>query len=243
LWNLQTYLTEGQSRTSWCFLVDFILMNFLEKSYLNVRPGQILNVFMQDVDIPISSRTPLPDDIKQMILVARNYHLRFTALAFSRDIKLKMPVWKHPGMNRELYKKACRRDSATCLRLNHQVRDVQDVLIIADRKTSIARKPHQINPSGIGRKNCGCPACTKDRFQRGCKNPGECIETAKMIINSIFPKWHPTLENLDIHEELALTPTEIAGNDSALDTDTTFSFDPNITLSECAYGFRIFAAE
>ncbi|KAJ6507062.1 hypothetical protein C8R45DRAFT_816779, partial [Mycena sanguinolenta] len=110
-----------------------------------------------------------------------------------------------------------------CLRLNHQVRDVRDALIIADRKTVVARKPHQINPSGTGRKNCGCPACSKDRSQQGCKYPGECIETAKMLINSIFPKWHPTLENFDMHEEVALTPTEMAGNDSALTTESTFS--------------------
>ncbi|KAJ6508809.1 hypothetical protein C8R45DRAFT_803963, partial [Mycena sanguinolenta] len=175
-----------------------------------------------------------------MILAARKYHLRFTALSFPTDIKLKMPIWKHPGINKDLYKKACRRDSATCLRLNHQVRDVQDTLIIADRRTVLARKPHHINPSGIGRRNCGCPPCFQDRSQRGCKNPGECIETAKMLINSIFPRWHPTVENLDLYDELALTPAEVTENEMALDTNNIFAFDPNITLSGWANGFRIF---
>jgi hypothetical protein len=68
LWNLQSYLMQGEGRASWCFFVDFILSN-------------------------------------------------------------------HPGMNKELYKKACRRDSAECLRLDHRVREVQDALKIANRRT------------------------------------------------------------------------------------------------------------
>ncbi|KAJ7243826.1 hypothetical protein B0H12DRAFT_1022828, partial [Mycena haematopus] len=79
LWNLQSYLTQGERRASWCFVIDFILKNFLEKSYLNIRPGQILNAFLQDIHIPISSRTPLPDDIKSMI-VTHLRKLRFSYL-------------------------------------------------------------------------------------------------------------------------------------------------------------------
>jgi hypothetical protein len=70
LWNLQSFLTQGPERASWCYFVDFIIMNFLEKSYLHIQPGQILNVFLQDIHIPIASRTPLPNDIKCMILTA-----------------------------------------------------------------------------------------------------------------------------------------------------------------------------
>jgi hypothetical protein len=86
LWNLQSCLTQGHDRASWCYFDDYILANFSEISYLNVRPGQILNVFLQDVHIPISSRTPLPDDIKRMLLTARKYHLQFTGLSISNDI-------------------------------------------------------------------------------------------------------------------------------------------------------------
>jgi hypothetical protein len=64
LWNLQTYLVEGPARAAWCYFVAFMLKDFLEKSYLTVRPGEIFNVLMQDIHIPISSRTSLPDDIK-----------------------------------------------------------------------------------------------------------------------------------------------------------------------------------
>ncbi|KAJ7833960.1 hypothetical protein B0H14DRAFT_2364026 [Mycena olivaceomarginata] len=96
LWNLQSYLVQGPKRAPWYYFVDYILRTFLEKSYLNVRPGQILNVFLQDVHIPISSKTPLPEDIKRMILAARKYNLKFTGLSITQDVKLKMPIWKHP---------------------------------------------------------------------------------------------------------------------------------------------------
>jgi hypothetical protein len=40
LWNLQMYLVQGKKRATWCYFVDYIIMKFLEKSYLNIRPGQ-----------------------------------------------------------------------------------------------------------------------------------------------------------------------------------------------------------
>jgi hypothetical protein len=162
LWNLQAYLTQGNDRPLWCYFVDYILANFLEKSYLNIRPGEILNIFLQDIHIPISNRTPLPEDIKRMILTARRYNLKFTGLSIANEVKLNMPIWRHPGMKKYEYQRAKRHESAKCLRLNHKVRTVQDTLTIATRRTTNLRKPHQINP-GIGRKNCGCPLCLRDR--------------------------------------------------------------------------------
>jgi hypothetical protein len=55
-------------------------------------------------------------------------------------------------MEKLQYQHACRRNAASCLRLNHQVRTVDNTLTIATRRTIVARKPHQISPSGIGRK-------------------------------------------------------------------------------------------
>ncbi|KAJ7814284.1 hypothetical protein B0H14DRAFT_2273959, partial [Mycena olivaceomarginata] len=48
LWNIQSYLTQGPKRALWCYFVDYILEKFSETSYLNLRPGQVLNVFLQD---------------------------------------------------------------------------------------------------------------------------------------------------------------------------------------------------
>ena len=47
------------------------------------------------------------------------------------------------------------------------------------------------------------------------------------------------MDNLDLHDELALTPAEKAENDMELDMDRLFAFDPNMTLSDMNHGFRI----
>jgi hypothetical protein len=112
LWNFQSYLVQGDKRASCFFIVDFFLANLLGISYLNVRPGQ-------DIHIPISSRTPLSKEIKRMILAARKYNLKFTALSICDKIKFKMPIWKYPAMDKLQYQHACCRNAASCLRLNH----------------------------------------------------------------------------------------------------------------------------
>ncbi|KAJ7237091.1 hypothetical protein C8J57DRAFT_1087804, partial [Mycena rebaudengoi] len=132
---------------------------------------------------------------------------------------------------------------AKCLRLNHNVRTVHDTLIIATRTVVTMRKSHQVNPSGIGRKNCGCTLCYRDRTRLGCEHPGECIETAKILLDSIIPKCNPTLENPHLCDELALTNEEIEGNKCPRETDHIITFDPNFTLSNMGSGFQIFALE
>ncbi|KAJ7893569.1 hypothetical protein B0H13DRAFT_1625145, partial [Mycena leptocephala] len=127
-----------------------------------------------------------------------------------------------------------------CLRLNHGIRIVRDALTIANRRTVIIRKPHMVNPSGIGHMNCSCPSCYHDRMEFGCKNPGQCIETAKMLIDNILPKWNPTIGKLDLSQELSLTNDELESNKKPLQTDHIIVFDPNFTLSNMADGFRIF---
>jgi hypothetical protein len=231
LWNLLSYLNLGPERASWCYFIDHILSKYLQMSYLNVRPGQILNDFLQDIAIPISQKTPLPEDIKRMITAARKYKLQFTGLSISHDLKLKMPIWKHPAVKKLQYQNACRRNAAKCLRLNHGVRTIQETLIIANRETVITRKPHQVNPSGIGRKNCGCTLCYRDHAQLGCEHPGECIETAKILLDSIMPKWNPTVPSPDLCDELELTAMEREENTCPRESDRIITFNPDFTLS------------
>src|ERR1700761_945902 len=114
-------------------------------------------------------------------------------------------------------------------------------MIIAHRRTIVARKPHQQNPSGIGRKNCACPPCHKDRTQLGCENPGKCILVAQMLLNSIHPKWNPTMDNHDLCCELALTEDEQHMNKKALQDDQAVVFDPDFALKNMNHGFHIFS--
>lgn len=57
-----------------------------------------------------------------------------------------------------------------------------------------------------------------------------------MLVGSILPKWNPTMENLDLSEELMLTDQELQLNEQALDTDQVMVFDPNFTLTNMNRG-------
>ncbi|KAJ7506448.1 hypothetical protein B0H11DRAFT_1707131, partial [Mycena galericulata] len=94
------------------------------------------------------------------------------------------------------------------------------------------------------RRNCGCSLCRRDRNEYGCKNPGQCIEVAKELIDCIQPKWNPRIANNDLCEELELSDAERARNDSGREEeDSSLTFDPLFRLTNLSNGFRIFASE
>jgi hypothetical protein len=64
-----------------------------------------------------------------------------------------------------------------------------------------------------------------------------------MLINSIPVKWNPTIQNLYLSEELALTEEEQEVNNHPIQINHSMVFDPNIVLSNMESGFRIFAEE
>ncbi|KAJ6492705.1 hypothetical protein C8R47DRAFT_975515 [Mycena vitilis] len=167
-----------------------------------------------------------------MILAAKHFNLEFTGLSISTEIKLQMPIWAHKALILSRFDKIRRKDSLRCLRQNHQTRRVADILVIADRRTTIANRPHLVNPSGIGRKNCGCPPCRRDRIEYGCTNPGECVEAARGLIGCIQPKWNPLLGNQDLDEELALTDAETTANNGGGEEDEPLTFDPSLRLTD-----------
>ncbi|KAJ7135612.1 hypothetical protein C8R44DRAFT_550964, partial [Mycena epipterygia] len=88
---------------------------------------------------------------------------------------------------------------------------------------------------------CGCSLCYRDRIQFDCTHPGECIETAKILIDSLFAKWNPTIPNPDLCNELSLTEEELQLNKGPLEHDQIMVYDPNFSLSNMGDGFRIFA--
>ncbi|KAJ7502099.1 hypothetical protein B0H11DRAFT_1713036 [Mycena galericulata] len=126
-----------------------------------------------------------------MIAAAKNYQLEFTGLSISKEIQLRMPIWSHIGLVKHKFENIRRKDTMKCLRLNHRTQNVGDIVDIARRKTTVPRRPHVVNPSGIGRRNCGCPPCRRDRSEYGCENPGHCVEAARALLDCIQPKWNP----------------------------------------------------
>jgi hypothetical protein len=226
------------------YFADFILRKYLETSYLNIRPGQILNIFLNNVHFPIPRSDRIPDDLKGMISVAQEFNLKFTALSINHDVRLEMPIWKHPAVHQPAYKNACLRDAAISLRNQHKVRTVKDALIIATSRTTVTRRPHIINPiSGIARKNCGCPSCNEDRNELDCVHPGKCIETAQTLIDCIMPKWNPLAPTADLCDKLKLRADELEANQCEIEIYKPMTYDPNFRLSSFTNDFRIFAGD
>jgi hypothetical protein len=64
-----------------------------------------------------------------------------------------------------------------------------------------------------------------------------------MLIDSITPKWNPTIPSLDLSDELALTNEEGQLNKMSIDADRVMTFGANFTLENIGGGFRIFAVE
>ncbi|KAJ7271786.1 hypothetical protein C8J57DRAFT_1064925, partial [Mycena rebaudengoi] len=85
--------------------------------------------------------------------------------------------------------------------------------------------------------------CYHDRAQLGCELPGECIETARILLDSIMPKWNPTVPSPDLCDELELTAMEREENTCPRESDRIITFNPDFTLSNMRSGFRIFAFE
>ncbi|KAJ6506347.1 hypothetical protein C8R47DRAFT_1192275 [Mycena vitilis] len=242
LWNLKEFLRRGDGRANWPFFAEHAIMKRWDAAHTETNHGLPYNIFLQNIHIPAWRKDPLPNDISRMILAAKHFNLEFTGLSISKEIKLQMPIWAHKALIPSSFDKIRRKDSLRCLRHNHQTQTVADILIIADRKTTIANRPHLVNPSGIGRKNCGCPPCRRDRIEFGCTNPGECVEAARGLIGCIHPKWNPLLGNQDLDEELALTDAEITANEGGGEEEPV-TFDPSLRLTDMSHGFRIFASE
>ncbi|KAJ7617730.1 hypothetical protein FB45DRAFT_1102919, partial [Roridomyces roridus] len=181
-----------------------------------------------------------------MVKTAKKYDLQFTALSISKEIQLEMPIWSHIGLNEKEFGKISHRKAVKCLRQKHKTHSVRDILQIAQRRTTIPRHPHMINPSGMSRKNCGCPPCKRERTEYGCEDSGECVEAAKAIIACLHPKWNPLVASNDLCETLALTDGEIVSNRSR-DGDGCkkqgLIFDSNYRLTELSNGFRVFATD
>ncbi|KAJ7611280.1 hypothetical protein FB45DRAFT_691419, partial [Roridomyces roridus] len=179
-----------------------------------------------------------------MIKTAKKYNLQFTGLSISNDILLQMPIWGHRGVNQGRFAKIRKKHGIKCLRENHKTTTVQSIIRIAQRATTVPGKPHRINPSGIGRKICGCPPCRRDRVELGCKHNGRCVEAAKALLDCLYPKWNPLTPRCDHCEYTTLEDEEQERIvDVGYDKETALTFDPSFRLTDFAHGFRIFASE
>ncbi|KAK7028713.1 hypothetical protein R3P38DRAFT_3394715 [Favolaschia claudopus] len=77
----------------------------------------------------------------------------------------------------------------------------------------------------------------------GCPNPGECIETARAMLQCIPPKWSSVVDS-HLTDALNLSENDrLANEGNGTDDELPLTFDPSLRLTEIGRGFRIFASE
>lgn len=234
---LRDYLNLMKRRPTWAFVTD-ILLNETTPATLDKKTRQ--NAFLQKWDIPTSGKraNKLGKDTIRMIKAAKKYKAAFAPINLSRELRERLPAWRHLGEEKTIP----RNKEARCLAENHKTVRIKDLLKITERlEGDYNRGQHRPDYT------CQCEDCTMDRML-GCENPQRCALEAKKCIQKITPKLHPLRpQNLD---DLTRSRLRNGGNErgetieednSDDDENPGIIFNPSVTiktdLTDC---FRIF---
>jgi ribonuclease HI len=190
---LKGYLTEENMRPTWAYLVDDILRRQYRSE--DTKPSKYLesefrkNVFLQSWS-PNShtlarSRKGRNWWIRKMLQVAGRNGVVIERP--TRETALKMPAWAH-GHTRKGFIPNFQTKPSRCLRHNHGIRTVADLLAISTRGIS---EEEERGDHDRDNSQCECIECTSDRGS-GCINPNQCIWEAKRVLSNLKPEWDPT---------------------------------------------------
>ncbi|KAJ7127523.1 hypothetical protein C8R43DRAFT_897268, partial [Mycena crocata] len=139
------------------------------------------------------------------------------ALDIDIELKREMPIWYHIGANTRMNNSI----ASKCLRNNHKIRTIGDVIDFINREDQ--SRPH------YQRINCACWLCKADR-DCGCRKPSSCQEQAIKLLNDIFPKWDP--RRIIRQSNPPLDHDQQAENISAFESKKPVIFDPNVTVND-----------
>ncbi|KAG0694781.1 hypothetical protein DFH29DRAFT_814914, partial [Suillus ampliporus] len=196
---LSTYINTSPARPAWAFMVD-ALINTLKPEGIN-NPNDVQTFLTSWTPPTRGPRTNcLPKEIITMLKMARKHNMCFAPIKLSQSLKRQLPAWLHLGALPRTYHKI----KDLCLRQNHGVKSIKDLLNVSNRPTTA--------PQHWESHNCECELCASDR-QAGCKNPNKCISTAAAIINNLAPKFNPF--QCPINDELTLTHHRLEKNTRA----------------------------
>ncbi|KAJ7314481.1 hypothetical protein DFH08DRAFT_616261, partial [Mycena albidolilacea] len=116
-----------------------------------------------------------------MIKCLNKYGVSFETVRPSAEILKKMPLWHHPGEDRQK-RQENNGKKAKCMRKNHAVMTIGDGLDLAQRLK---------NSKHAKLASCVCDECEDDREVQGCQNPHACATAAASRLGQILPKWIP----------------------------------------------------
>jgi ribonuclease HI len=177
---LQAYLNIGPDRATWTFFADAIIGADIPTSHqIDADPESRVMPILQTWETRARGSN-LPEDLRQMLKLAREYNTRVTATNPTGETKENLPMWYHIRSDpsaRKLYKTK----TAKCLRKKHGIRLAGDAL----RMLENTDESHEL------RNGCRCHTCSTLRTDKKCTHPHDCMTLATALMNKILPKWDP----------------------------------------------------
>ncbi|KAF9784119.1 hypothetical protein BJ322DRAFT_985095, partial [Thelephora terrestris] len=180
---LKAYLNLGEERPTWAYFANAIIGTDIPPSHnIDNDPESRITPIIQSWKTRERGST-LPEDLKAMLQVAREFNVQLSATNPSKEVKENLPIWYHAKSDptaRRLYKTK----TAKCLRKKHNVRLVKDATELLTR----------IGDDHRAVANCTCHTCAHLQNKTKCPHPYKCINLLANLIQKIKPKWNPTLD-------------------------------------------------
>ncbi|KAJ6532977.1 hypothetical protein B0H19DRAFT_965261, partial [Mycena capillaripes] len=225
---LKSYLNFGEDRPLWAFVADELLARKAHISDTNIDELLRYNTYLQTWN---TKSRELSADLASMVDAAKDHGLKMEGIAISREIQRAVPIWFHQKStaNRTLFTGGTHhKNTIRCLRHTHSMVSTGDAEILARKLRSIRHRSAW---------NCRCDACQNTRLNHPqCRDPNACFKRAKLMLDSLLPKWNPLLpQPEDWETDLERVPTQ---------DENTETFNPKVTThGTLADTFRIFTNE
>ena len=222
---LRAYMNMGNGRATWTYFADAIISTDIPPSHKIIdEPGSKIMPILQTWRTRSIGST-LPEDLKQMLKVAREFGVQVTSRKPSQEACESLPLWYHIKSNpsaRALY----RSKTARCLRKRHNVSLVSDALQMID----------EIDEEHEQHIRCRCNTCKTLRAEAKCPHPSDCLALNATLINKITPKWNPenpqdeggedhNTSNIELEEDEVVV-NKMARPEDLRDTVTIFNDAP-----------------
>ena len=184
---LKSYLSFGPERPLWALVADEIFAINIPQSEENVDKRIRKNIFLQSWESSKAKttqpywRTRVYPDLLHLQEIAGKYGLRPEGLAFSKEIIRARPIWYHSDADRRIHL-LNHGTASNCLKENHAVWMVGDAEHFALQ---------MYTPNHRASSECECRACLETELQDSCMNPHGCFSKAKMLLDTLPPKWDP----------------------------------------------------
>jgi ribonuclease HI len=195
---LKKYLAPVGKKPDWAYLVDDIVFKYITPKPI-IEERSKIDWILQSWHESESKSNRIPKVIHKMFKVARKFNTGYEARKVDYRQKLKMPVWHNFAVNKNwLWNKK----AAKCLRDNHEVKDVQDLI-------NEKRGPQTAN----------------------CENSKRCEAMATNLLYQL-PELIDPVRNTPRKDNLDHTPRRKEKNKKANKKKDEVLFNPDVTEKE-----------